>query len=201
MDSWQIPPVCRRCCQSIKCPQDLMTYCHLPLMLLMLDFLWFYAQKLIMWLQNLFPSQTIDIYLSNTLHQAQCSVLRALQIHSLINVSLLSGAYIHTQDPPRSFPNELQISQGHLTSSVKHMLDSEAYLGTTYKLVHRLWKAMITYATQSSHIKHQTDTNVLNERRNYPAHQSSTTRKQVRLLRLDLGPFVVKSIITQVTTN
>lgn len=68
-DSWQIPPVCRRCCQSIKCPQDLRTYCHLPLMLLMLDLLQFYPQKLIMWLENLFPSQATDIYWSNTPHR------------------------------------------------------------------------------------------------------------------------------------
>lgn len=68
MDSWQIPPVCRRCCQSIKCPQGLMTYYHLPWILLMLECLPFYPQKLMVWLEYLFLSQATHIYWLNTLY-------------------------------------------------------------------------------------------------------------------------------------
>lgn len=99
-----------------------------------------------------------------------------------------------TQDPPWSSPNDWRISQGRLTSTVQQILDSEACPGTPYRLLHRLWSAMTTHAMQSSHIKHQAVTNVLNERRNDPAHENSTPGHKLGFQRLYWGPFVISPL-------
>lgn len=145
-----------------------------------------------MWLGNRFPGQTTDISWSNTLQQTQCEVPGTRQIAR--STCPCSQELILTQDPPGSFPSELHISQGHLTRRVKQMPDLEAHPGTPYKPLYRLWKAMTTDAMQSSHIKHQAVTNVLNERRNDPAHKSSTLRHKWGFQRLGWGPSVVSPL-------
>lgn len=69
VDSWPIPPVWRMCCQSIKCLPGLMTYGHLPRMLLPCDGPPVCPQKLIIWLR-LCLSQAADIDLTDTFHSS-----------------------------------------------------------------------------------------------------------------------------------
>lgn len=192
MDSWQIPPVQRRCCQSIRCPQDLMTVSPafkasnggLPVVLL---------------------SETGHVtWKSVSKSAAPCSVPRTLQMQSSIHVSLFSGA--DTLAGP-ALVLKLHISQGDLLLSraVQMLNDAEfrsprgCNLQTPPLL--RLWKSVTTRGTWSSHIKCQADTLFPTERRIHPGHQNFTCRSKSGFRRLDLGPLCSQSIMTQVTVG
>lgn len=105
MDSWLIPPVCRRCCQSVKCPWDLMTYYHLPSRLLMLDFLQLCPQELVMWLEkNLFFSENNAI---TKLHSQVPALLR-----SLYTSRILLGPFIINCKLPRENSSSTESKTG-----------------------------------------------------------------------------------------
>lgn len=151
-----------------------MTYCHLPWRLLMLDFLQFYPQKLVMWLENLFPG-----------HQASGQAPRTLQIQGSTDVALLSGPDTQT-GPALVPPSWSQFPRGPSSSGEPNRGWIQKPWQTapqTLEVSHHTWHKKHPHQTPGRYTFPQCVV-----RGSHPAHQSFAHRSKLGFQRLDLGP-------------